>query len=452
MSDRNRLGQRPPSEALIQNTWPRPGISANSAAGLGLVGTFVSDADFWRFEPVQSVPPSEGTGEPLEALKSLLEDLKPGSPKAGAIGYVSYEWGARTLGVTGPVPTGIDWLLPEVQFLVFEQLKHPSASQVVPLATATRSYSHSALDALVARSGITSHVSKSRYLSDVATIKEHIAAGDIYQANYTQALELAITVAAEDTSEALRAILPAPYSAMLKFDACSLSTSGSSPRTFPEITIFSVSPERFWRKRGQLLDSRPIKGTIARGVGVRNDRSVRRQLLESRKDRAELLMITDLVRNDLGQVADIGSVRTESLLRVRPTPSVWHLESTVSARLAPKMSWVEVMRALSPAGSISGTPKRRAVEILASLEPVKRGPYCGAIGWIDANGDADFAVGIRTLVQSGGKIRIHGGGGIVADSDPESEYYESLVKIAPLIELLNAKPSTASGSVRGNRA
>lgn len=163
-------------------------------------------------------------------------------------------------------------------------------------------------------------------------------------------------------------------------------------------------------------------------------------------------MITDLVRNDLGQVADIGSVKTESLLRVRPTPSVWHLESTVTARLAPHMSWVDVMRALSPAGSISGTPKRRAVEILASLEPVKRGPYCGAIGWIDANGDADFAVGIRTLMQSGRKIRIHGGGGIVADSDPESEYYESLVKIAPLIELLSSKSETDTMSGRSNRA
>jgi para-aminobenzoate synthetase component 1 len=161
-------------------------------------------------------------------------------------------------------------------------------------------------------------------------------------------------------------------------------------------------------------------------------------LLESSKDRAELLMITDLVRNDLGQVADIGSVRTESLLRVRPTPSVWHLESTVRARLSQDCSWDNVMRALSPAGSISGTPKHRAVDILASLEPVNRGPYCGAIGWVDANGDADFAVGIRTLMQSGSTIRIHGGGGIVADSDPEAEYYESLMKIAPLIDLLSA--------------
>lgn len=185
---------------------------------------------------------------------------------------------------------------------------------------------------------------------------------------------------------------------------------------------------------------------------MQDDHFRRRQLLESRKDRAELLMITDLVRNDLGHVADIGTVRTDSLLRIRPTPSVWHLESTVSAQLATHLSWVDVMRALSPAGSITGTPKRRAIEILAELEPVERGPYCGAIGWVEANGDADFAVGIRTLVQSGGRVRIHGGGGIVADSDPESEYYESLVKIAPLIELLNAKPNTAFGSVRGNRA
>lgn len=443
------MNREPAITAHIRNSWPRPGITASSAEGIGLVGRFVSDSDVWRIDSVSSGQSTDGRGDPLGALRGFLDELRPTAPLAGAIGYVSYEWGGRQLGLTRPGHGALDWMIPEIQFQVFERLIHPSPQPVDACTPQVQSYTRLDLDSIIAHEGISTVVSKARYMSDVRVIKEHIAIGDIYQANYTQALEMTTHTPPEQTQELLRSALASPYSAFLKFDSCSLET-GTVPRTFPDIAIISFSPERFWRKRGRLLDSRPIKGTIGRGTTPDDDAARRRRLLESSKDRAELLMITDLVRNDLGQVADIGSVKTDSLLRVRPTPSVWHLESTVSAQLSQERSWCDVMSALSPAGSISGTPKHRAVEILSSLEPVKRGPYCGAIGWVNANGDADFAVGIRTLMQSGNRIRIHGGGGIVADSDPEAEYYESLIKIAPLIEILSAQTNESKrpGSLR----
>jgi para-aminobenzoate synthetase component 1 len=421
--------------AEILNSWPRPGIVSSSAAGCGLIGRFASDADAWSLNFTGSTSGTKGYGDPLGVLRTLLEDLKRTLPFAGAIGYVSYEWGARQLGITTPRRKWSDWRIPEIQFLILEQLTHPAPTQIKSQLAPVRSYSRADLDSILARKEIAALVSKPRYTSDVGAIKEHIASGDIYQANYTQALELTTLAPPAHNQELLRHALASPYSAFLNFEPCTIG-SGENHVRFPEIAIICLSPERFWRKQGATLDSRPIKGTIGRGGTAEDDIAARRRLLESSKDRAELLMITDLVRNDLGRVADIGSVRTDSLLRIRPAPSVWHLESTVSAELPVDRTWCEVMHALSPAGSISGTPKRRAVEILSSLEPIDRGPYCGAVGWVDANGDADFAVGIRMLVQSGNRIRIHGGGGIVADSDPEAEYYESLVKIAPLIDLL----------------
>lgn len=423
------------SRARITNSWPRPGLSATSAEGVGLLGRFLSDAGCWEIETADSRAALKGIGEPLDALRVYLEELRAEFPDAGAVGYVGYEWGVRALGLCREIHDN-DWRIPEIGFLIFSELKHPCPSAHRASQQSARSYSRRDLDALIESAGLHRSVSRNRYLADVGRIKEHIADGDIYQANYTQCVECETCLSADENALRLQATVAAPYSAVFHFDSWELDAGNCRAVRFPEFTIVCTSPERFWRKHGDVIDSRPIKGTIARGHSARDDRSRRRRLLASAKDRAELLMITDLVRNDLGQVAQIGTVKTHSLARSHPTPSVWHLESTITSRLAAGRTWVDVMKALSPAGSITGTPKRRAVEILGSLEPVARGPYCGAIGWIDARGDADFAVGIRTVVQSGDRVRVYGGGGIVADSDPEAEYYESLVKIAPLIEIL----------------
>ena len=438
---------------LIHNTWPRAGLTETSADGRALIGRFVADGDGWRYDDARDGASRCGMGDPLDALQQTLLEQRAMSLRAGALGYIAYEMGFRYLELEPPdfLPTD-SWRTPGMQFLIFEQLSHPFTPPSLAQASSPRTYTRDELDRLVHRGAVKSGVSKSRYLADVDRIKEHIAAGDIYQANYTQAFETKSGFGPEDNYRMLSARMRAPYGAYLNFAAASVPQSDGTTQQFPSMTVMAVSPERFWRARAGIVDSRPIKGTIARGTNALDDRLRRRRLLSSAKDRAELLMITDLVRNDLGRVADIGTVRTDALARIRPTPSVWHLESTVTAQIASERTWVDVMKALLPAGSISGAPKRRAVEILAKLEPVRRGPYCGAIGWVDADGNADFAVGIRTCVQIGDVVRVHGGGGIVADSDPEDEYYESLVKIAPLLEALSSPLTINTRSNESERA
>jgi anthranilate/para-aminobenzoate synthase component I len=424
-------------------------MSTTAATGSGLRGRFLSHYESWQFENILSGETVSGDADPLAALNSLLQDLKSrnGLIHPGAVGYVSFDWGSQSRRSARLPSSSENWRLPHMQFLVFEQLTHPDPRLEAPRTSKRQSYTREELDALVRRDGVRALVSKFRYLADVSQLKEHIAAGDIYQANYTQGFEISTFRTSPEIASSLVARLPAPYSAHLRFGSATMVSTDGSYEHFPEMAVIAASPERFWRLQDGVLDSRPIKGTIGRANSTSEDRELRRRLLTSRKDRAELLMITDLVRNDLGQVAEIGSVKTQALVRIRPTPSVWHLESTVTARLARTRSWMDVMKSLHPAGSISGTPKLRALEILDTLEKVRRGPYCGAIGWIDSNGNADFAVAIRTCVQVGKRIRVYGGGGIVADSDPEAEYYESLVKIATILELLCESPSLDRGAI-----
>lgn len=433
------------AEAYIINTWPRTGLAETSAAGDRIIASLVSDGDGWRLHWIDENESRCGFGDPLDALRSALDELRPEFPEAGAIGYVSYEMGSRHLDLSPrSTPTRDRWRIPAIQFHIFAGLTHPTPRSLRLSDASHRTFTRRELDQLFEQPEVRRLVTRAKYKADVDQIKELIGQGEIYQANYTQVFDLMTASPPKENARRLQSQVMAPYAGYLSFDVCEVRTREGVAKRYPPMAIMSVSPERFWRKRGNVVDSRPIKGTIARGATAHEERVRRRQLLASGKDRAELLMITDLVRNDLGQVADIGGVRTESLVRIRPTPSVWHLESTVSARLSPELSWVDVMKALHPAGSITGTPKRRATEILAKLEPVDRGPYCGAIGWVDAAGNADFAVGIRTCLQIGDRIRIHGGGGIVADSEPESEYYESLIKIAPLLEALSESNAAAT--------
>ena len=443
-------GQESPHETWIRNTWPRPGMSTTSATGSGPLGRFLCYNEAWQYQDIQTGATVSGNTDPLAALNARLQDLKSRNDliDAGAIGYVSFDWGSQTRRSARPPSNADDWQLPDMQFHVFEKLTHPEARLEASPATKQHSYTRVELDEIVGRDGVRSLVSKSRYLADVSRLKEHIAAGDIYQANYTQGFEINTSRTSAANADRLGARLRAPYFAHLRFGPSAIICADGASSRFPEMAVIAASPERFWRVQHGAVDSRPIKGTIGRASSALQDCERRRQLLTSRKDRAELLMITDLVRNDLGQVAEIGSVKTQALVRIRPTPSVWHLESTVTAQLDPAKSWIDVMKALHPAGSISGTPKLRALEILDTLEKVRRGPYCGAIGWVDANGNADFAVAIRTCVQVGKTIRIYGGGGIIADSDPEAEYYESLVKIAPILESLCESPRQDRSSTR----
>jgi para-aminobenzoate synthetase component 1 len=217
---------------------------------------------------------------------------------------------------------------------------------------------------------------------------------------------------------------PAPYSAYCNFG---------------DYRILSSSPERMFLKEGNRITTGPIKGTIARGSNEEEDMVNTERLLRSEKDRAELLMIVDLARNDLGRIAEIGSVSVDSLFRPEIYSSVIHLVGDVSCRLAPKTGTTDVLRALMPGGSITGAPKRRAIEIIDSLEDTPRSVYTGCIGYVVGD-RADFNIAIRTMLYRNGRYHIHAGGGIVADSEPGAEFEEMRLKARNMLSAVGLPP------------
>jgi para-aminobenzoate synthetase component 1 len=226
---------------------------------------------------------------------------------------------------------------------------------------------------------------------------------------------------------ALRERAPAPHAIWLG----ERSAGGEIDRI-----IVGNSPERFLRvERDGRIETRPIKGTRARGGDAASDAAARAALTASVKDRAEHVMIVDLERNDLGRVCEVGSVVVEGLLRVVELPTVFHLVSTVRGRLRAEVGLAELLRATFPGGSITGAPKRRAMEIIEELEPVRRGVYTGATGWLGAAGDLDLAVAIRTATVAGGQLSLSIGGGIVADSDAAAEWEETEIKASAFVSL-----------------
>jgi len=261
------------------------------------------------------------------------------------------------------------------------------------------------------------------YQRGVEQIKEYIAAGDIFQANLTQRFTVPLVQDPWQLYLSLRQKSPAPFAAFLEF---------------PEVQVLSSSPERFLKVQQGLVETRPIKGTRPRGATEKLDRLLAQELLQSAKDRAELTMIIDLERNDLGRVCRYGSVRVPELFRLEAYATVFHLVSTIAGELAPGRDLVDLLAASFPGGSITGAPKVRAMEIIEELEPVRRGIYTGAIGYLDFNGDADLNIVIRTLVIHHGRIDIQAGGGIVADSEPAAEYRETLDKARAMFQAVNA--------------
>jgi para-aminobenzoate synthetase component 1 len=259
------------------------------------------------------------------------------------------------------------------------------------------------------------------YCAVVEKAREYIAAGDIFQVNISQRFSLPARKDPWQVYKKLREINPAPMAAFLDFGGQ---------------VVVSASPERFLSVKGDLVETRPIKGTRPRGGDPAEDRYWRNELWNSAKDRAELVMIVDLERNDLGRVCRVGSVKVPELYRVEEYATVFHLVSTVVGELERGKDLVDLLLAAFPGGSITGAPKIRAMEIIEELEPVRRGIYCGSIGYLGFDGDADLNIVIRTLVFSGGKIYFQVGGGITIDSDPEAEYLETLDKARALVRAL----------------
>ena len=268
----------------------------------------------------------------------------------------------------------------------------------------------------------------------VGEILEAIRRGDIYQANLTARFDVETSVDAVTLFEGLLRDNPAPYSLLLETDAgC----------------VLSSSPERLLAARDRDLETRPIKGTSARDPNPSLDRALAEQLLASAKNRAELLMITDLLRNDLGKVCEPGTVRVPQLVALESFPHLHHLVSTVVGRLRPPFDVLDALEAVFPCGSITGAPKRRAMEILRELEPAPRGIYTGTVGWIGFDRTADFAVAIRTGVLVDGVFSFGAGGGIVVDSEAAAEWSELTLKARAFALALDV---SLESEVRGRRS
>ncbi len=257
---------------------------------------------------------------------------------------------------------------------------------------------------------------RSSFLKSVRMAKDWIAAGDIYQVNLSQCFEGTVTGGSMfPFYEWLRVCSPAPMAAWL-------SLAGRE--------VLCSSPELFLRISGRQIETRPIKGTRPRHADPEEDCRLACELQTSAKETAELVMITDLLRNDLGQVCEFGSVRVDDMLRLERLEQVHHLVSTVSGELRAEVTPVEALAACFPGGSITGAPKKRAREIIAVLERIPRGLYCGTLGYFGFNGESQFNIVIRSLVRDGPRFTCHTGAGIVADSVPEQEYEETLHKVA----------------------
>ena len=262
------------------------------------------------------------------------------------------------------------------------------------------------------------------YAKAVGDILDEIAAGNIYQANLTQRLAVACEADPFLLYRVLRRLNPAPFAACLELD---------------DLAIVGSSPERFLRvDAAGRAESRPIKGTRPRNLDPGRDAELAEALVRSEKDRAENLMIVDLVRNDLGRVCETGSVAVPSLMAVERYASVWHLVSTVTGRLGEGCDAFDAVRATFPPGSMTGAPKVAAMRVIDRLEPIRRTAYAGALGYFDLRGGCDLSVTIRTLLLVEGQAYLHVGGGVVADSDPVGEHRESLDKARALLAALSA--------------
>ncbi|MCX7770147.1 MAG: aminodeoxychorismate synthase component I [Proteobacteria bacterium] len=266
-----------------------------------------------------------------------------------------------------------------------------------------------------------SSVSRKRYCEIIKKTKEYISAGDIYQANISQRFSCDFISDSEFFYGQLRKLSPAPFGAYFVDN---------------DYTIISNSPERFLYRDGDYIETRPIKGTRKRLKDPKGDLKIAEELKNSQKDRAEHVMIVDLERNDLGKICKSGTVKVKDLMRIETYANVHHMVSTICGSLKQGITFSDCINATFPGGSITGAPKLRSMQIIDELEPVDRGIYCGSIGYIDNSGNFDFNIAIRTGIIHKNRLYFYVGGGIVADSDPELEYEETIIKARSFLTAL----------------
>jgi para-aminobenzoate synthetase component 1 len=260
--------------------------------------------------------------------------------------------------------------------------------------------------------------SRDGYEYAVKRVTEYIAAGDVFQVNLSQRFTFSTSFSPRQIHQRLVQHSPASFGALLDFG---------------DFALVSNSPELFLRVDGRRITTRPIKGTRPLLPGMESE------LKNSAKDQAELNMIVDLERNDLGRICQIGSVRVSQPRIIEAHPTVYHGVATIEGMLKSSVNFLDLLGAMFPGGSVTGAPKIRAMQLIDELEPVRRGPYCGAIGYLDSDGSMQFNLAIRTMVFKNGLAHIHVGGGIVADSVPSEEYLETLVKAEAMLRAVGAK-------------
>lgn len=268
---------------------------------------------------------------------------------------------------------------------------------------------------------VKSNFKKDEYIKAVDKVREYIKAGDIYQANLTQRFKGKVSMNSYELYRDLRRFSPAPFGAFLNFE---------------DVNIISNSPERFIKCVDNIIETRPIKGTRPRGKTVEEDLIFREELLNSEKDKSELLMIVDLERNDLGRVSKIGTVKVPELFKLEEYSNVHHLVATVVGEISEDKDSVDIIKSTFPGGSITGAPKIRAMEIIDELEGVQRSVYTGSIGYIGFDGVLDLNIAIRTIIKKEEDIYFQVGGGITWDSNPQEEYEETLHKAQSIMKAL----------------
>lgn len=268
-----------------------------------------------------------------------------------------------------------------------------------------------------------SNMSRAEYGEKFARIQAYLAAGDCYQINLTQRFSAPYQGNEWQAYCLLAAANKAPFSAFIRL---------------PDSALLSLSPERFLLLDGRHIETKPIKGTRPRHPDPTTDRQVALELAQADKDRSENLMIVDLLRNDIGRVSRPGSVSVPHLFMVESFPAVHHLVSTIHGELDARWQGVDLLRACFPGGSITGAPKIRAMAIIEELEPQRRNAYCGSIGYLSQHGRMDTSICIRTLIAEAGRLHCWAGGGIIADSDADSEYQETYDKVARILPPLSA--------------
>jgi aminodeoxychorismate synthase component I len=354
--------------------------------------------------PIKILRGTIHNSQDLEQLRQSIAAYPPhspstGFPAGGACGWVDYEgdycWG----------------IYPE---MLIYQHDRQQWWQCGNLTAALKTTHPAAENPSLLTSSFHPTTTQAEYEFSVRRIHEYIAAGDIYQANLTQRFAANVSGGSLfPLYQNLRTSSPAPLAAWMDLGGRE---------------ILSSSPETFLRMRGKHIETRPIKGTRPRGSTEASDLALAKELTESSKENAELTMITDLQRNDIGQVCTFGSVRVAEMLALEKLEQVYHLVSTITGTLRNDVDHLDTLSACFPGGSITGAPKKRAMEIIAELEPVPRGLYTGALGYIGFNGESQFSIPIRTLVRENSTLSYHVGAGIVADSNPTAEYQETLDK------------------------